>query len=180
MVLKEFVRGAKLVIDSGAWTDKAMPKNPPPFILLKKRGFRLGNQWRWRMIELSIRDAANAPQAGRVLVAYQREKQEFFAIAGVDTPKGTMVLARFEYHYSHPGWHAHCCCSEPSVPSAGRMKFPDQRRLKRSATSTAGRDYLIDDKSAVIAVENFFGLSGLDPLPPDEPEHPQKDLFNVE
>lgn len=172
MRLRQFVKLPKTVISAGMWTDKPMKKSAPPFAMSSSKPNRLGNLWRWRLVKFMIAD--NGGQcSGRMLIAYQREKQQYQAWAGLETPKGMLLLGRLEWHGSHPGWHVHALCTDMPPSAAGIVKPAGVKRVNRSKTTKRGAFFAVNDLNAVRHAEAFFGFDGLDP------ETGQTDLFGV-
>lgn len=102
MVLREFVRAAKTVVDSGKWVTsvKRLPRTGGPFPMSRSRGLPLGAGWRWRALRIEA-----VGSLFRVMLAYRLDKPEFLAMVGADIGGDTLVLGTLAYRL-HLALHA--------------------------------------------------------------------------
>src|SRR5580693_5393150 len=56
--------------------------------------------WHWRVDEMT----SNTGASFRLLTAFNSNVEEFRAWLGAAFGKSTVVLARYEFHGTHPGW----------------------------------------------------------------------------
>jgi hypothetical protein len=130
-----------------------MPKPAFPLSRTKNRHYRLG-AYRWRVIRFSALSAEF-----RVLVAYHIEKQQYRAVLALEKAGDLTVLAQYEYHGTHPGWHVLASCQEMDQVPSGVMRSPWQTRLPaaRGYHRSTAFDVASDDH-ALDRVAGFFGL----------------------
>lgn len=150
MSLKRLVLADKQVTDEGTWHQSKMPKTAFP--LGKQSGFKVRNPYRWRVVKFSC-----AGQDYRVLIYYRLDLQKLSAMLGRDDDGDMCVLARYEFHADHPGWHVHTDCAGGQAVSGrtGGLKncVPSHRGHKRrTAFGVSG------DDEAYYCVAKAFGL----------------------
>ena len=150
MLLREIVRARKDVTDWGKWEDGVNIKRPA-FHLSKSRdrAYRLSS-YRCRIVRFGALGADF-----RLLIAYRLDKEQYRAILAVEAARDMNVLAQYEFHGTHPGWHLLASCdSDESRP--GTMRFPGQRRIPRSRA--IHRQVRFDIKSDEQALEKAAKL----------------------
>lgn len=109
MALKRIVRAKKSITDLGTWSDTKMPKSAFP--LGKQGGFRIRPPYRWRIVKFDIGE-----ESFRLLIFYRLDLMKCSAMLGRCDEGDMCVLARYEFHADHPGWHFHTDCSGQWVP----------------------------------------------------------------
>lgn len=69
------------------------------------------------------------------------------------------VLAQYEFHGTHPGWHVLATCDDVDGAPVGMMRHPWQRRLPRAREHHRRVDFGVssDDKALTVAAD-FFRL----------------------
>jgi hypothetical protein len=150
---KDIVRLKKTVSTAGAWkliTGKS--KMPGSALALSKRAsFQLGRGWHWRIDVLS----SSGPPL-RLLTAFSPDHEEFLAWLSTPQGEGNRVLARYEFHGTHPGWHCHtACCDSEDIP----VGDPSPREFSRApAAINAHRRQTFDltEASALSTSFKFF------------------------
>lgn len=164
MVLREFVRAAKTVVDSGKWVTsvKRLPRTGGPFPMSRSRGLPLGAGWRWRLLRIEA-----AGSLFRVMLAYRVAKPEFLALVGADIGGDTLVLGALEYHGTHPGWHVHAACRQPGANARGRTRHPEMRRVASGAARCTAHPFPASDGAALEIATRYFRL----PLVDHDPDH---------
>jgi hypothetical protein len=69
------------------------------------------------------------------------------------------VLASFEYHGTHPGWHLLATCDDIKSVPPGIMIGPWQRRLPKARAKHRSVDFRVrDDDTALDVAARFFRL----------------------
>lgn len=102
--LKEVIRAEKQVTDWGTWNSGVrMPSGAFP--LSKQRKFRVGASHRWRIAKFLC-----GATEYRLLVTYRPQLEDYRCYLGRYKAGDTCLVARFEYHGTHPGWHLHADC----------------------------------------------------------------------
>jgi hypothetical protein len=157
-IIREFLFGQKAITDAGLWSDKKMPKSGSRFPLRGSKGVHLGIGFRWRIVELEV----NGRQF-RLLVAYDPAKQNFSAYLALCGTSSCLVLARLEYHSTHPGWHVHACCESSEARQWGRVGYPEMNRIPANARSQRNIDFCADDDDAITIAAKHFRIPGLIP-----------------
>jgi hypothetical protein len=100
-----------IVADSGKWSVSDLPPRHAP-IYAKTRPMRAG--WRWRSLK------AKAGTQNFVLTVICNPKRDNWqAILMVESEVGASVVARLEYHGSHPGLHIHGHCERGGIEVGG-------------------------------------------------------------
>ncbi|MEO0438584.1 MAG: hypothetical protein AAF098_16920 [Pseudomonadota bacterium] len=126
-----------------------MPKTVFP---LSKTKVKVSAASRWKLMKFSC-----GAEDFAVLIVYRLDKQQFWSYLAQDKGTDTMVVARYEYHSTHPGWHMHSNC-ETSKNVAGRTgglfdRFPRNKKAhRRLAFAVTG------DESAEARAIAAFGL----------------------
>ena len=113
--------------------------------------YRLG-AYRWRVIRFEAKEAAF-----RLLIAYRGDKEQYRAVLAIERERDMAVLAQYEFHGTHPGWHVLATCDDVDDAPAGMMRHPWQRRLPRARTYHRRVDFRVssDDKALALAAELF-------------------------
>jgi hypothetical protein len=93
------------------------------------------------------------------LIAYNLDKHQFRAILGLEAGSDLAVLAQYEFHGTHPGWHVLAACGDVVSVPRGMMRGPWQRRLPSARGHHADKSYKItDDNMALGVAAEFFKL----------------------
>ena len=111
----DVARREKTITDGGKWTYGKMTH--AAFPLSRNHGYRLGQYWNWRVIELELEGALY-----RLLVAYEPRKLQYRAWLGLVKGDDQILLARLEYHPDHLGWHCHMTYGELEKITPGVVK----------------------------------------------------------
>jgi len=155
MVRVRDIRSAgKSGVEWGKWEDGKMP--PSAFPLSKRRGysFRLGSAYRWRIVRF---DACG--NKFRLLLAFNLTKQQYRATLALEVDRDMSVLASYEFHGTHPGWHLLATCDDISTVPQGIMIGPWQRRMPKARTRHRITDFRVkDDETALDIAAAFFRL----------------------
>lgn len=94
------IRVAKRIVTAGQWKDGRMPSTAFP--LRRGKGYRLAGTWRWVVHTLEADG-----RTYRLLIGYDRAKEQYQSWLGLDCGHDSALLARLEFHDSHGGWHCH-------------------------------------------------------------------------
>jgi hypothetical protein len=158
MRLKEFIKGAKDKVSHGGWGDEKLRSKDFP--LSKKGGkvYPLTRQWRWRVTTLEV-----GGRKFRLMASYHKVVPEFSAILAEDLGKDSRVIARFEFHATHDGWHAHPFCDDFDSILSGITKPIGTKRVPRGGSYHRHSEMLLDgkpmnDDCAAAVVESVFNL----------------------
>lgn len=101
MHLKDIIRAPKLVTDLGTWkSNQLMPKAAFP---LHGRTKLVRKVHTWKVIKFNCLGSDF-----RLLIFYRTSREMYYCWLGLDTNPMTLV-AKYEYHATHPGWHLHAC-----------------------------------------------------------------------
>lgn len=114
-------RAAKKVVETGQWKSGKMPRGAYP--LSKNNSFRLGTGWEYCIHKL---DGTN-PMS--LLIAFHPGKQEYLAWLALEADNDQAILARFEHHKSHDGWHVHLKANDLTKIGWGMVKQPNEKRI---------------------------------------------------
>lgn len=153
MKLRELVRASKDVTDWGKWQQVKMP--PRAFPLSRRRGgsYRLSYKYTWRVV---LFDAVGA--SFRLLLAFRTDIQQFEAILGLIDESDTKVIASYEFHGSHPGWHLHANCDSIESLGAGFRKSGQEKRLPKYRQVHRRLNFDINEGNALAIVSKIFQL----------------------
>jgi hypothetical protein len=152
MRLKEVVRANKAVTEWGEWQSGKMPRSAFPLSKSRQNFYRLGN-YRWRVV---LFDCLNA--SFRLLIALHEPKEQFRAFLGIEVGPDTRFVSSYEFHGTHPGWHAHLSCDLlENVPTGIRVgpwqyRMPNARRPHRRVM------FNVTERTATEKAGRFFGL----------------------
>ncbi|WP_157572702.1 hypothetical protein [Nevskia soli] len=147
MRLKKIIQADKIVTDWGKWTfGAAMPKTAFP---ISKSSFKIRSTYHWRIAKF-----LSLGESFRLLIFYRTDKPEYGAWLGMQRDSDTQLVARYEFHGTHPGWHLHAHCQTDTAP-IGRtlvdgLRIPKSGKCRRTDFSVTS-----DDKALYIAAEAF-------------------------
>jgi len=69
------------------------------------------------------------------------------------------MLASYEFHGTHPGWHVHAGCGDTSVIPIGRYMGPWKLRIPRDWKESRQTDWNVDTQEAAMAkASEVFGI----------------------
>ena len=162
MRLKDVLHAEKTVTEWGEWGSGKMPRTAFP--LSKSRGnfYRLGS-YRWRVIKFEALGASF-----RLMIALHEAKEQFRAFLGLDDGDDTKFIASYEFHGTHPGWHAVVSCDTFEAIPGGIKTGPWQFRLPSPRQPHRRRSFKVTEFNATDVACDFFRL----PREPGEPEPP--------
>lgn len=127
MKVRAAILKAKSVSEKGAWKlitgNSRMPKNAFPVGGGSPVVF--ARNWHWRVDRLTSDDG----EVYRLLTAYSDRLEEFRAWFAAEFGKSITLLARYEFHGSHPGWHCHAPCGEIESGDMGALRIRDCLRI---------------------------------------------------
>ena len=147
MGLKRLIRKGKEITDEGSWKNTKMPKSAFP--LGKQAGFQVRSAFRWRVVRFTC-----GTQNFRLLMYYRLDLSKFSAMLGRDDAGDMCVLARYEFHADHGGWHVHTDCAGQQISGrTGGLKncIPDHNRYNRDTVF----DVRCDDTAYYRAAKKF-------------------------
>lgn len=151
---QDIINGNKNVTDWGKWQTGGMPSSTFPLSKRRGRSYRLGAAYRWRLIRF-ISEGYRL----RLLLAYNLDKQQYRAILAVEADSDMTVVASYEYHGTHPGWHVSAACGDIGIIPQGVMIGPWQSRRPRTRSFHRHREFgVTGDDSALNVAERFFKL----------------------
>jgi hypothetical protein len=150
MRVRHIVSSEKIIITETRWSTKDMPPKHAP-IYLRTKPVRAG--WQWKSAKMK---RETSPEY--ILVAECNPKRNNWkAMLIVETDAGPSVVARFEYHGSHPGLHAHAHCERggieigassiddlPRIPKAGRLHRRTNAWTESTFSEAAKRFFRIE------------------------------------
>ncbi|HTV70972.1 MAG TPA: hypothetical protein VMF90_20780 [Rhizobiaceae bacterium] len=171
MRASDVIRAGKTDESVGAWSDDKLKAKEFP--LSKKRGqaFPLSRRYRWQIICFKA-----CGRSYRVLVAYHTLLPEFITVLAEDVMKDCKVLARWEFHGSHGGWHVHANCGDTDgltkgvVKPAGVQRIPAKGSYHRH-TKLLNDGHVMDDGVAhviacgLVRIAHHVGIFDQDAVP---------------
>lgn len=153
MRLKDIVRAEKSVSEWGKWQQVKMPPSAFPLSRRRSGSYRLSGKFTWRVVIFSA-DGKDF----RLLVAFRKDLSQYEAILGLVEGNDTKVLASYEFHGSHVGWHIHANCDSIDRISPGIKKSGREIRLPRPRTHHRRKSFDIDEDNALDVAAVVFGL----------------------
>ncbi len=123
MRVRDFLRAKKTVTKAGSWKDGKMPRTAFP--LVGTRSLRLSGGWEWRVDQI---EGANSSDC-RLLIAIREDVEACQAYLSIRRGSDYAVIARLEYHATHPGWHCHAECGSVDDVPVGVIQTSRLRRL---------------------------------------------------
>jgi hypothetical protein len=161
MRIKDVIRAPKSDVQFGGWNTDRMPKTVFPLAKSGKNSVRLGAAFHWGLITFSAlgRDF-------RVVVGVDHAKQQYYAYLGQIHGSDTRMLASYEFHSSHGGWHVHAGCGDISAIPVGRYMGPWKRNIPKDWKTCCQMDFGIksDDDALDKACSQFrIKLAGFQP-----------------
>ena len=130
--LRDIVKSTKTDVSFGQWTDEKLKHRDFP---LRRGVYPLTRRWRWQVISFRW-----SGRKFRILSAYHTMVPEYISVLAEDMGADSRIVARWEFHQSHPGWHIHSCCSElDDIPSG----VVQHRGVKRTPAAKNGHRRVI-------------------------------------
>jgi len=151
---KDIRAANKSNVDWGKWEDARMSASVFPLSRRRQSSFRLGTAFRWRLVRFDARG-----YKFRLLLAFSLTKEQYRATLALEDERDLTVLASYEFHGTHPGWHLLATCDDIATVPAGVMIGPWQRRFPKARANHRRVDFGVkDDVTALDAAAKFFRL----------------------
>jgi hypothetical protein len=152
MRTKDVIRAPKSDVQFGGWNVGRMSKTVFPLGRSGKGAIRLGAAFQWGVITFSA-----FGRSFRVLVGVDHAKEEYYAYLGEIHGGDTRMLASYEFHSTHGGWHVHAGCGDISAIPVGRYMGPWKRKLPKDWKACRQLDFGItsNDDALDKACEQF-------------------------
>jgi hypothetical protein len=152
MRVRDVLASRKTIIDAGTWKDGKMP---PAAFPLSKSPLNVNKNYRWRCVAFTCCGASF-----RVLLFYRLGIQKFSSYLGRHDGKNMTVLARYEWHGTHEGWHFHVprTCDD-SEQTSGRPGGCDLRIPNCSARHRRMIFGVVNDDTAFKVAFHAFRLA---------------------
>lgn len=100
MRVQDIISAPKKILDWGKTQQGNMGPSVFPLQKRKKQSYRLGNNYRWRLIKFEA-----LGHKFRLLIAYSTQFERYQALLGREV--GTDISVLMEHSYEHSGWHVH-------------------------------------------------------------------------
>lgn len=160
MHLREVIGKEKTDVKRGEWRDTPPKKSDFPMLKKRKCVFPLTKKWRWNTVSFSIGDRKFC-----LLIAYHKQVPEFQSVLAERVFGDSVIIARYEYHASHPipGWHIHAVCDDFDGITPSVMKPLSQKRLPQVRNNHSRNIYPLkrdsgDDTLAENIAMECFGI----------------------
>lgn len=157
MTPKTLIKRPKSVAKAGAWkvvTGKSkMGKGAFPLSGMPL----LGRGWHWRV---DVLDGGGIRMT--LYTAFHPDYAEFRSWLAVEREGDYVVIARYENHGNHPGWHCHAPCCDISEIDAGQpvaresMRFPGGNSEHRKERHMGIDVAAFSETDALSAAFRFF------------------------
>jgi hypothetical protein len=126
------------------------------FQLSRRASIILPRGWHWRVDMLDARGTAL-----QLLTAYNPRIEDFRAWLGWRKTDGLLVIiARLEFHGTHPGWHCHSACCDISEIEPGQPLHRQFVRLPKADHRHRKTTFGLTEASALAAAFGFYRLTG--------------------
>jgi hypothetical protein len=149
MRVRVAIQTPKRLVETGAWKlvtgTSRMPRNAFPIGSSYPVSF--ARNWHWRGDCLTGADDAKF----RLLTAYNGRIEEFRGWLAVDFDKSSILLARYEFHGSHPGWHCHAPCDDLADGDLGALRTRGCFRFPGGSGFHRDDDFDITSKERALA-----------------------------
>ncbi len=149
MKLRKVIYAKKQITDIGTWKGgQKMPKTVFP--LSKSSSFKVPASYRWCCVCFEC-----LGERFKVLIHYRSDISVYAAFLARDVNGDMLVMARLEYHATHPGWHVHTLCN--STGSVAGRTGGDDRRIPKGKDLHNQLEFGIsnDDSAFMRAVKTF-------------------------
>lgn len=152
--VQDIRKAPKTVVDWGRWSSGKVPRSAFPLSRPRSRFFRLGSAYRWRVVRFEALE-----HSFRLFIAFHSQKEQYRATLALEHERDLGVLASYEFHGTHPGWHLHAACGDAESVPKGVMSGPWQRRYPRARLFHRRAEFGIEtEHSALDRASSFFRL----------------------
>lgn len=125
-----------------------------PLSRRRQSSFRLGTAYRWRLVRFEA-----CGYNFRLLLAFSIMKEQYRATLALEDDRDLCVLASYEFHGTHPGWHVLATCDDVATVPRGIMIGPWQRRMPNARSHHRKAEFGVkDDATALEVAASFFRL----------------------
>lgn len=158
MRVGDVVRGQKAIVTVGPWSDDKLKVKDFPLLKKRSRVYPMTRQWRWQVSQFHCEG-----RQFRLLASYHKLVPEFAAVLAEDVGADCRVLARWEYHATHDGWHIHSSCRDIDNDTPGIVKPSGTVRIPAAGTYHRHKNLLNDGYGMddVVATAIAFELCNL-------------------
>ena len=158
MRVTDTIRARKTHVVSSPWTDDKLKTKDFPLSKKRGRAYPLTRRYRWQIITFVV-----GVREFRVLVAYHTLVPEFIVTLAEEIAGDCRVLARWEFHATHGGWHVHTVCGHTDSITAGIVKPAGTRRIPdigsyHRHTKMLNHGHAMDDKVASVIACSLVGI----------------------
>jgi hypothetical protein len=141
-----------MVTGWGRWESGTMSRAAFPLSRSRGNFYRLG-KYKWRLVRFEALGATF-----RLLIAFNDRLEQYKAMLGMDIGADTKYLASYEFHGTHPGWHAIVSCDPVAQLPDGIKTGPWQTRIPRARQWHRRQEFGVTEANAVRIACEFFGL----------------------
>ena len=131
-----------------------MPRTAFP--LVGTKSYRLPATWTWRVDELEGACGAEC----RLLLAVREDIEQCRAWLSVRRGADFAIVARIEYHATHPGSHCHAGCGDVSDLPVGVVRSWGQRRIPQAQAYHRDREAAVTRMDARNMAYRMFRING--------------------
>lgn len=153
MKIKDVVRAQKNVTDWGSWKPGPVPRKEFPLSRVKNKRYSIGPSYRWRIISFEA-----LSHSFRVWILFRPDLEKYQAHLGVMRSGDMAVLASYEFHGTHPGWHVHAACGKENEVVPGRLARDCHRRIPSVGGWHRKTTFSVSEQNAVDIAAEVFGL----------------------
>jgi hypothetical protein len=153
------IRAQKRIVEAGEWklvTSHGGRMARSAFPISSGDPTMLGRNWRWRVDRVAS-DAVTF----RLLTAYDSRTEEFLAWLAADLGRHSLLIARYEFHGTHPGWHCHAPCDDIELGDLGALRTRGCLRIPPGKARHRDCDFSVTSpERAVARAFSFYRVEG--------------------
>lgn len=128
-----------------------MSRSAFPLSRPRNRAYRLGSSYRWRVVRFEAHSLAF-----RLLIVFNPDKEQYRATLALERGRDMSILASYEFHGTHPGWHMSATCGNVNDVPRGMMRGPWQRRFPKARAFHRRVEYGVPHEDAALDVASRF------------------------
>lgn len=125
------------------------------FQVARRAAIVLGRGYHWRGDILDARGTAL-----ELLTAFNPRIEEFHSWLGWRREGVVVIIARYEFHGTHPGWHCHSACCDISEIDPAQPRHRQFVRLPSGEKRHRRMLFDLTEASALAAAFRFYRVTG--------------------
>lgn len=127
------------------------------FPLSRRGSIVLGRGWHWR-VDVLHAEGSSVPL--QLLTAFNPRIEEFRSLLGWPNDGLLVIVARFEYHGTHPGWHCHSACCDIAEIAPAQPMHRQFIRVPKAESVHRKMTFDLTEATALVAAFRFYRITG--------------------